>query len=145
MKPNDIKQQFVPHYECRFIRVIRWHLTEWRLHRFVGLAVPISCLVLGFYINRADIFARSGSFMCLIGGLMMVRQHLRGMNKPFFRDTGYADQPPFGKQNLPLEAKTLACDADSKAMRWGVWYVAIGTIVWGCGDLVLKWFRLCTY
>jgi hypothetical protein len=66
------------------------------------------------------------------------------MDNTFFRDTGYADQPLVGNQIPPLAAKMSASNADSAAMRWGVWYVAIGTIVWGYGDLILKWLRLCT-
>ncbi len=144
MSQKDLKPQYVPHYEGRFSRGTRWLFTNWRLHQVIGLAVPIFSLGIGFRFNKADLFARSGSIMCLMGGLLTFRRHLRGMDNAFFRNTGYADQPLFGKQETLHEAKKAAEDADTAAMRWGVWYVAVGTIVWGYGDLILKEFLAYT-
>jgi hypothetical protein len=135
----------IPNYECRFSRIRRWFFTESRLHIFVGLAVPILSFAYDWHKNQTNLFARSGSIMCLMGGLLTFRRHLRGMDNTFFRDTGYADQAPFGTHKNPLEAKMVAAVADTTAMRWGVWYVAVGTVVWGYGDIFfsLTKFLLC--
>ena len=74
-----------------------------------------------------------------MGGLLTFRRHLRGLDNTFLRDTGYADQAPFGTHKNPLEAKPAAVAADTAAMRWGVLYVAVGTVVWGYGDIFFSW------
>jgi len=144
MNPSDSDPRYTPPYEGGVSRAGRWILTNWRLHRVIGLAVPVFSLGVGLYFNQADFFARSGSIICLMGGLLTVRPYLRGTGNTFFRDTGYADQPPHGKQKPQHEARKEAGDADKSAMRWGVYYVPIGTVVWGYGDLILKALWVCT-
>ena len=74
---------------------------------------------------------------------MTFRRYLRGAENDFRRDTGIADQPAFGAVN-PMTAKMDARKHDFTAMGWGIGYIIIGTGIWGYGDLLLRWFHICT-
>ena len=73
---------------------------------------------------------------------MTFRLYLRGGLNSYLRDTGLADQPAFGRLP-PTEAKMKAPEEDLKAMRWGIVYIVIGTLVWGYGDLLIKAMAIC--
>ncbi|HXC37179.1 MAG TPA: hypothetical protein VNV43_14985 [Candidatus Acidoferrales bacterium] len=119
-----------------------WLLTEWRFHLLFGLGTMAFSLVYALDKNQPDVFARSGSILCLMGGFMSFRRFLRGAENEFRRDTGAADQLPF-QIALPMIAKTNARNHDNSAMRWGIGFVIIGTFIWGYGDLLLIWIHVC--
>src|SRR2546421_735546 len=89
----------------------RWILTDSRFHRIVGVAVPALSLFYAWWANKAEIFARAGSIMCLAGGLLSFRRYLRGAENEFLRDTGIADQPAF-RMVEPRTAKLEARATD---------------------------------
>ena len=124
-------------YHCK-----RWLLTEWRFHRAVGLLVPAASLIYAWRADRAEMFARAGSIMCLAGGFLSFRRYLRGAENEYLRDTGIADQPAFRMTN-PMTAKMEARATDFTAMGWGISYIVVGTGIWGYGDLLLKCLHIC--
>jgi hypothetical protein len=125
-------------FRCR-----KWFLQASHVHKSVGLIASIGSFILAWYFNRADIFGRSGAILCLMGGFLTFRKYLRGGENPYLRDTGQANQSVFGPLKHPVVAKREAENEDDKAMAWGIWYVFIGTLVWGYSDLLLIGLHLC--
>jgi hypothetical protein len=120
-------------------RCLRWWLIEWRFHAWFGaIAATLSCY-LAIHTHRLDYFARSGAIVTLCGLLMTFREYLRRARDLYWRDTGLADQPAFGRLNQ-MEARPKARVADAKALRVGLLYTVIGTTIWAYGDLLLNAF-----
>ncbi len=118
-------------YECT-----RWLKTEWKWHRLIGWLAVLFSLLLSLVKGDPKYFSSSGSILTLAGMLMTFRGYLRGMNNPYLRDTGQANRRAFEQADL-LNDKSDAAQQDDLSMRWGIWFLASGTLIWGYGDLVL--------
>ena len=114
-----------------------WRLLKmaWHIHRIVGGTFVLLAFMYSLYTGSGGAFGRSGSIMCLTGGFMTFRRFLRGMDEPYFRDTGLASREPFRYPN-PMVDPDREASADGAAMKWGILYIVLGTIIWGYGDLL---------
>jgi hypothetical protein len=108
---------------------------EWRVHRFVGGASVLLALAYSFHVGSGGAFGRSGSIMCLMGGFMTFRRFLRGMDDRYLRDTGRANLRPFGFPD-PMVDPDRESSSDGAAMKWGIIYIILGTMIWGYSDLL---------
>jgi len=115
---------------------VRWLKTEWRFHFAVGLCAVVMSLFRALYASDPAFFARSGSVMTLTGGFMTFRSYLRGREHPHLRDTGAADRSPFCAWD-PYTSKDKAKTEDVSALKWGIIFITLGTLIWGYGDLLL--------
>ena len=83
-------------------------------------------------------FGRFGSILALLGGVLATRRLIRrgvaGINydESHINGGNLTDEPGLG----PEEIK------DIEAARWGFWFIFLGTIIWGFGDLFNLFYNL---
>jgi hypothetical protein len=121
---------------------LRWLRISWELHFTICVAAPIISLWLAWKLDCSEVFPRAGAVMCFSGGFLCFREYLRGAENEFLRNTRIADLPAFRfLQRITdrMDAKAL----DTRAKGYGIWFIAIGTLIWGYGDLLLKGVHIC--
>jgi hypothetical protein len=80
-------------------------------------------------------FARSGSLICLLGGVLATRRVIRlGVKKALHKEQ-VQDYGGFERSKADMEEDKQE-GLDIEAIQKSFYVIAIGTIIWGFGDLV---------
>lgn len=101
--------------------------------RFLGVSAALWALAwigVSWHVGDWTWFARSGSVLAIIGGLMTGRSVLR---------LSHEERVRFRHMNLIerfTEQELADQERDSAAMQWGVFLILFGTLVWAYGDLI---------
>jgi len=105
----------------------------------VGVIALISGVVISVLVENYGLFNRFGAIACVVGGLLMIRKKLRLSSKSedyyeYFRDVHEPLDPGLGKAQFSELGHELT---DKTAQRVGAALIAVGTLVWAWGDLIV--------
>lgn len=123
-------------YECWL-----WAKTEWRFHFWLGIGALILSVGWALYSRNPLIFARSGAVMIIAGTMMTYRGYFRGSQNAYWRDTGIADRRAFSRWH-PFKSKDRAKAEDRAALRAGIVFLVVGSLIWAYGDVLLPLKKL---
>lgn len=110
-------------------------ITNYWLVVCVGLTAIAVSVGASFLYCDWTWFGRSGSLLTLSGATLAVRPLLRLGPAEFYRDQNDIDGGSFVPTPEEIEAERQGL-LDVQAAHTGFWFILIGSLIWGYGDLV---------
>ena len=127
------------------LHMMRWLLTSTPFLILVAVGIGVFFFLLSFKTGIWHWFSRSGALITSIGAVLSTRGMLRIGIDGILNNTPNIEV--VNRIHNPIDASTdKQTKCDVVAAYWGFWMVAIGTITWAYGDLLvcmLKGMTMC--